>query len=98
MDLLADELKIDPIEFRKRNLVTSLPYKNPLGINFESGDFMSLLQKAEHVYREFERRAEELRLKGIRAGAGLSFYVEENNFGPWESASVRVRGDGKVWW
>jgi carbon-monoxide dehydrogenase large subunit len=96
MDLLADELKIDPIEFRKRNLVTSLPYKNPLGINFESGDFISLLQKAEHVYREFERRAEELRLKGIRAGAGLSFYVEENNFGPWESASVRVRGDGKV--
>ncbi|BBG25487.1 glyceraldehyde dehydrogenase subunit alpha [Sulfuracidifex tepidarius] len=96
MDILSDEVKMDPIDFRKKNLVTSLPYKNPLGINFESGDFISLLQKSEHVYREFERKAEELRMKGIRAGVGLSFYVEENNFGPWESASVRVRGDGKI--
>ncbi len=96
MDMLSDEIKMDPIDFRKKNLVTSLPYKNPFGINFESGDLISLLQKSEHVYREFERRAEELRMKGLRAGAGLSFYVEMNNFGPWESASVRVRGDGKV--
>ncbi len=96
MDMLADEIGMDAIEFRKRNLVTSLPYKNPFGINFESGNFLYLLEKSEHVYRDLERRAEELRMKGVRAGVGLSFYVEENNFGPWESASVRVRGDGRV--
>jgi len=28
--------------------------------------------------------------------AGLSFYLEQNNFGPWESASVRIKADGKV--
>ncbi|WP_243680901.1 xanthine dehydrogenase family protein molybdopterin-binding subunit [Vulcanisaeta souniana] len=29
MDMAADELKMDPIEIRRRNLVTELPYTNP---------------------------------------------------------------------
>lgn len=96
MDVIADELKMDPIEVRKRNLIRNLPYKNPLGIKYDSGNYLALLEKAEKVYRDFERRAEELRKQGRRVGAGLSFYVEQNNFGPWESAIVRLLSNGRV--
>ncbi|AOL16917.1 aldehyde oxidase [Sulfolobus sp. A20] len=96
MDILADELKMDPIDIRKRNLITQLPYVNPLGLKYDSGNYLKLLEKAEKAYREFEEKARELKEKGRRVGVGFSFYLEQNNFGPWESASVRVKADGKV--
>ncbi len=37
-----------------------------------------------------------MRRQGKRVGVGLSFYIEQNNFGPWESASVRVKSNGKI--
>ncbi|AAK42326.1 xanthine dehydrogenase family protein molybdopterin-binding subunit [Saccharolobus solfataricus] len=96
MDIIADELKLDPIYVRKRNLITELPYVNPFGLKYDSGNYLKLLENAEKVYREFEKRANELRKQGRRVSAGLSFYLEQNNFGPWESASVRIKADGKV--
>ncbi|MEM3353601.1 MAG: glyceraldehyde dehydrogenase subunit alpha [Saccharolobus sp.] len=96
MDIISDELKLDPIEVRKRNLITDLPYTNPFGLKYDSGNYLSLLEKAEKVYRSFEEKAKELRRLGKRVGVGLSFYLEQNNFGPWESASIRIKSDGKV--
>ncbi len=96
MDIAADELGMDPVEIRRRNLITQLPYTNPFGHHYDSGNYIKLLSFAEQYYRDFEKRAEELRKQGRRVGVGLSFYIEQNNFGPWESASVRVKSDGKV--
>lgn len=96
MDIVADELGMDPVELRKRNLIDQLPYKNPLGIKYDSGNYRALLERAEAVYRTFEKKAEELRKQGRRVGVGLSFYVEQNNFGPWEAATVRLLSNGKV--
>lgn len=84
------------MEIRRRNLITQLPYTNPFGHKYDSGDYLHLLSVAEGYYRDFERRAEELRRQGRRVGVGLSFYIEQNNFGPWESASIRVKSDGKI--
>lgn len=96
MDILADELKMDPIELRKKNVIQTTPYINPMGMKYDSGDYKALLSKAEGFYREMEQKAEELRKVGRRVGVGLSFYIEQNNFGPWESASVRLLANGKV--
>ncbi|MCG3109242.1 Glyceraldehyde dehydrogenase large chain [Metallosphaera sp. J1] len=96
MDSLADEIGMDPVEFRKRNLLRELPYRNPFGLQYDSGNYMQLLERAERVYRDMEARAKELQKAGRRVGVGFDFYLEQNNFGPWESASVRVRGDGKI--
>ncbi|AWR98011.1 molybdopterin-dependent oxidoreductase [Acidianus sulfidivorans JP7] len=96
MDILADELKMDPIEIRKLNVIQSTPYVNPFGLKYDTGDYKTLLYKAEETYKEFETQAEELRKQGKRAGVGLTFYIEQNNFGPWESASVRVLFNGKI--
>ncbi|MFP3065407.1 MAG: glyceraldehyde dehydrogenase subunit alpha [Sulfolobus sp.] len=96
MDILADELKMDPIEIRKKNVITQTPYKNPFGLTYDSGNYLNLLNKAESYYREMEKMAEDLRRQGRRVGVSLSFYIEQNNFGPWESASVRLLADGSV--
>ena len=96
MDILADELKTDPIELRKKNVITQTPYKNPFGLTYDSGNYLNLLNKAESYYREMEKIAEDLRRQGKKVGVGLSFYIEQNNFGPWESASVRLLADGSV--
>ena len=96
MDILSDELGIDPIELRKRNVIQSTPYTNPFGLKYDSGNYLNLLSRAEKYYREMEQEAEKLRKEGKRVGVGLSFYIEQNNFGPWESASVRLLADGRV--
>ncbi|BDC17770.1 glyceraldehyde dehydrogenase subunit alpha [Acidianus sp. HS-5] len=96
MDILADELRIDPIELRKKNVIKETPYVNPFGLKYDSGNYLDLLNKAEGIYKEMEKNAEELRKQGRKVGVGLSFYVEQNNFGPWESASVRLLANGKV--
>jgi len=96
MDIVANELGIDPVEIRKRNLIQSTPYTNPFKLKYDSGDYKALLAKAESIYREMEQKAQELRKQGRRVGVGLSFYIEQNNFGPWESASVRLLSNGKV--
>lgn len=96
MDILSDELGLDPIEVRKKNVIQSTPYTNPFGLKYDNGNYMNLILKAERFYREMEEEAEKLRKEGRRVGVGLSFYVEQNNFGPWESASVRLLADGKV--
>ena len=96
MDILSDELGLDPIEIRKKNVIQSTPYTNPFGMKYDNGNYMNLILKAERFYKEMEQEAEKLRKEGKRVGVGLSFYVEQNNFGPWESASVRLLADGKV--
>ncbi|MEM0064787.1 MAG: glyceraldehyde dehydrogenase subunit alpha, partial [Metallosphaera sp.] len=96
IDMIADEVRMDPIDIRRKNLIRTLPYKNPFGLLYDSGDYFTLLERAEKVYREMESRARDLSSLGRKVGVGFDFYLEQNNFGPWESASVRVRGDGKV--
>ncbi|EZQ07008.1 MULTISPECIES: glyceraldehyde dehydrogenase subunit alpha [Acidianus] len=96
MDIAADEIGMDPLELRKKNIVRETPYINPFGLKYDNGDYLNLFEKAEKAFRGLEERESVLRSEGRRVGAGFSFYLEQNNFGPWESASVRVRGDGKV--
>ncbi len=56
MDIAADELKMDPIEIRRRNLITELPYTNPpFGHKYDSGNYLHLLSIAEGYYRDFEK-------------------------------------------
>ena len=41
MDILADDLKIDPVELRRRNFIQpeQFPYQSPLSFTYDSGDY-----------------------------------------------------------
>ena len=61
MDCAADQLGIDPVELRRRNLIRSFPYRSVTGLLFDEGSYLASL----------ERAAAEIDLAGVsRAAAG----------------------------
>jgi carbon-monoxide dehydrogenase large subunit len=103
MDLLALELKMDPVELRRRNLIPpdAFPYRTKGGYQYDSGNYARALDEAvklagyEELRREQARRREagDPRLLGI----GVSTYVEITAVGATsEWGSVEVEPDGKV--
>ena len=100
MDIVADELGLDPIEVRLRNMVTpdKMPYKNCFGWTYDSGDYPATLREAVERLRirEAISWAESERSRGRLVGIGFSFYVEITSGGPFESALVRIEEDGSV--
>lgn len=101
MDVLADELGLDPTDVRRRNFIApdKFPYKAALGANYDSGDYEhnldALLEAADYP----ALRAEQARRRtdgGKLMGIGLATYVEICGFDPSESAVVTVDENAKV--
>ncbi|HEX2521265.1 MAG TPA: molybdopterin cofactor-binding domain-containing protein, partial [Terriglobia bacterium] len=108
MDLVAAELKLDPVEVRLRNFVpaNSFPYSTPTGLTYDSANYEVCFQKALDIvnYKQLREEQGKLRAQGKYLGIGISTYVEICAMGPssgmpaggWESATVRVEPTGKV--
>ena len=106
MDRIAAELRLDPVEVRRRNLVwpEQMPYATGLTmtdgtpVRYDSGDYPALL---DHTLVEFDytgRREEQraARAAGRLYGIGVCCAVESTSGGPYEGARVWVEGDGTV--
>lgn len=100
MSTVADELKMDDVEVRMRNLIREdqIPYTNPFGLKYDSGDYQTLLKEGVKVleYHEMKRWASQERAKGRKVGVGLAYYLEICGFGPYEFAETRINRDGSV--
>jgi carbon-monoxide dehydrogenase large subunit len=111
MDELAWRLGLDPIEVRRRNLVTEFPYTTATGLRFESGDYLRMLDVLEEATGWQRVRAEDeaMRASGRHRGLGLGFAVEQSAYGAqalakrqmemtfgYDTAALRVEPDGKV--
>lgn len=108
MDLLADELEIDPAEIRFKNFIQpdEFPYATTTGLSYDSGDYAAPLRKALDIV-DYHRIIQEQflqREKGKLVGIGISTYGEICAFGPspatpaggWESATVKIDPSGMV--
>ena len=85
VDVLADELDIDPAELRLRNLLS--PSSSPhtmTGWEYDSGDYPRTLRKAMEMagYDELRREQAEKRERGELMGIGVSFFTEGVGAGP----------------
>lgn len=104
MDLAARELRIDPAEIRRRNLLPPFlePTASVSGERYDSGDYPAVLERALSIadYDRLRYQQEELRNAGRMIGIGVASYVEMAGFGPdgdlFESATVRAQADGTV--
>lgn len=113
MDMAARRLGMDPAEIRSRNLVRreQMPYRNPHGIIYDSGDYPEALRRALELagYERWRRLQEEYRRSGRYIGVGLAMYVEYTapsserlskglgwEVGGYDTATVRVEPTGKV--
>jgi carbon-monoxide dehydrogenase large subunit len=105
LDLAARKLGIDPIEIRRRNLVTSadLPITNLMGIPIEDITPMECLDELlKHIdVAAFRREQAEQRKQGRYRGIGVTTYIEPTAtslFAPMatEVAIVRIEPTGLV--
>ena len=103
VDVVADQLGIDPLEFRRRNVLqqTALPYTTATGITYEAVSPAETLDQAAELigYDAFRREQEEARKNGRYLGIGLGLYVEPQfGFGilATEAATLRIEPSGKV--
>mgnify|MGYP002622712541 FL=1 len=107
LDHAADELGIDRVEIRRRNLLhpdrfpvrQGLIYQDFTELTYDSGDYPALLERAaeEIGYERFRAEEQpELRAAGRLVGIALVTYVEGTGIGPYEGARVRVEASGRV--
>jgi carbon-monoxide dehydrogenase large subunit len=100
IDIAARRHGFDRVELRRRNLVpaTAMPYRNPLGLLYDSGDYAAAFDRAIAMsdWTGFEARRAEARARGQRRGIGVANYVELNTGAPRERAEITVRAEGRV--
>lgn len=98
LDIAARRLSLDRAEIRRRNLVRreQLPYRTPMGLNFDSGDFAGYMERALGLsdYFGFEKRRAEAAARGKRRGIGIANYVESPVGAPSERLELSVTRDG----
>ena len=80
VDRAAREMKIDPIELRRRNFVPkdAYPYTTPVALTYDSGDYFATLDMVVKAadYAGFEARQQAAAKRGILLGIGVATYIE----------------------
>src|SRR6266487_2231058 len=100
VDTAAEQLGIDRIELRRKNLVRpeAMPYRNAVGMTYDSGRYEENMDRAMEIadWSGFERRRRAAAKRGKLLGRGLANYVESSIGAPNEQARVAVRSEGRV--
>jgi carbon-monoxide dehydrogenase large subunit len=93
-DLTAKAIKMDPAEFRRKNLVppAEFPYQTPVAFQYDSGNYEPALDRALQMidYRKFRAEQEAARKQGRYLGVGFATYIEA--CGPAPSAVAGALG------
>jgi carbon-monoxide dehydrogenase large subunit len=106
IELVARELRLDPAEARRRNLIRpeQMPYetgakaRDGSPILYDSGDYPACLEKALALadYDGFPERQRAALANGRHRGIGIGVCIEDTGVGPYEGATVRVTPQGAV--
>lgn len=108
VDILAAELKMDPVDIRLKNFIgrDEFPYQTGTGLFYDSGNYAAPLKKAldKIGYIKLRQEQADARREGKWMGIGISTYGEICAIGPspatpaggWESATVKIEPSGKV--
>jgi carbon-monoxide dehydrogenase large subunit len=100
VDVAARRLGVGPDELRRRNFIRpeAMPYRTPLGLTYDSGDFQRNMDDALRAARasDFAARRAEARRRGRCRGLGYAVYIEQSGFPPDEFAELRFDPSGTL--
>jgi len=100
IDTAAREMGIDRIELRRRNHIApdQMPYKAPSAMNYDSGEFTTILDKAvaNSDWHGFEKRKAESAKRGKLRGRGIGQYLEVTGPPNKEYGGIRFEDDGSI--
>ncbi len=99
IDIAARDFGFDRVALRRRNLLKSneLPYTNPFGMLYDSGDYHDAMDKVLKLgdWAGFSARKAEAKQRGKLRGIGMANYVDTASGAPRERAEVTVHpGNG----
>ncbi len=100
VDTAAREMKIDPIELRRRNHIApeQMPYTAPSGSVYDSGEFAAILDDSLKAadYQGFPARERESAAKGLWRGLGIGQFLEVTAPATNELGDIRFEADGGI--
>ena len=103
LDIVAEDLGIDRVELRRRNLVpeSEMPYPLATCLNSQtecdSGDYRMTLERCLSEFNWSEKtRLNGKLIDGRWHGIGIGCYIEGGASGPREGARLVVESDGRV--
>ncbi|RIH82152.1 Carbon monoxide dehydrogenase large chain [Meiothermus luteus] len=86
VDVAAQELGMDPVELRRRNLIPpeAFPYQTPVALVYDSGNYEAALNRALEMvdYAALRKQQEEWRKQGRYMGIGVVTYIEACGLAP----------------
>jgi len=107
----AWDLGLPQDEIRERNFITQFPYQTPVALQYDTGDYVGALLKANALadVKGFEQRRKQSEAKGLKRGIGYSSYIEACGIAPsniagalgaraglFECGEIRVHPTGSV--
>ncbi|TWO68393.1 xanthine dehydrogenase family protein molybdopterin-binding subunit [Caenimonas sedimenti] len=107
----AWEMNLSQDEIRERNFITTFPYQTPVALQYDTGDYVGALHKANALadVKGFDARRKASEAKGLRRGMGYSSYIEACGIAPsniagalgaraglFECGEIRVHPTGSV--
>lgn len=100
IDLAAHQSGLDRIDLRRRNLVpaSAMPYRNPFGLLYDSGDYHAVMETALRLggWTDFPARRAEAASRGKCRGIGVANYVDTATGVPRERAEITIKSEGVV--
>jgi carbon-monoxide dehydrogenase large subunit len=105
------EMGLSQDEIRKRNFINSWPYQTPVALQYDSGDYIGCMTKAQDMadVDGFPGRKAASAAKGLLRGIGYSSYIEACGIAPsniagalgaraglFECGEIRVHPTGSV--
>ena len=103
MDLAAADLALDPLEFRRRNLIrpTDMPWDAGALVPglpktvYDPANYPRVLQQAVEGF-DYDRRLAEKPADGRLHGVGIGCFVESTGGGPSEGARLAIAAGGRL--
>ena len=107
----ARDMGLTQEEIRRRNFITTFPYATPVALTYDTGDYISIMNKANKLadVAGYEARKKASSAKGKLRGIGYASYIEACGLAPsnvagalgaraglFEAGEVRVHPTGKV--
>ena len=111
VETAAREMKIDPVQIRRRNFIKDFPYQTPVALCYDTGNYEATLNAALDLadVSGFQKRKEESLRRGKLRGIGYACYIEACGIAPsnvagslgaraglFEAGEIRVHPTGTV--
>jgi carbon-monoxide dehydrogenase large subunit len=100
IDRAAEEMGIDRLALRRRNQIkpSEIPYKASSGMQYDSGDFPALFERAIEIadVKGFKQRKRDAKKRGKLLGFGIGSYLEVTAPPNKEMGGIRFEENGDV--